>query len=219
MRLLVSGATRTVSRLIADPGSGPDARRYLGHLILPRARNRLQVIESTGLPYACDNGCFRRWEPALFEPMLSQFGPGAEWVTMPDIVGNAHGTLCLWDGYSRLYGDAAGSLRWALVAQNGWGDREWEWALAQADALFVGGDDTFKESRYVADLVAVAKGRGKWVHMGRVNTYRRFAIAHRMGCDSIDGGSFSRWPDTWIPEAIRWVKRLDAEAAQPALFA
>jgi hypothetical protein len=219
MRLLVSGATRTIRRLLSDPRTAGPAREYLGHLILPRAQNRVERILETGLPIACDNGCFKRWEPAAFVRMLADFGAVADWVAMPDWVGNAHATLTLWEGYARVYCDAEASVSWALVAQNGMDDCDWGHFLSQADALFIGGDDRYKESRAVADLAAVAKGRGKLVHMGRVNTLRRFKIAYRMGCDSIDGGSYSRWPDEHIPTALRWLRRLDAQRAQRELFA
>jgi len=218
MRLLVSGATATMNRLLNDPRTAGDARRYLGHLILPRNGNALASIEATGLPYACDNGCFLRWEPNRFGRMLQRFGPGAEWVAMPDVVGSARGTAVLWDGYTSIYDDAEGLINWALVAQNGLDGLDWDFALGMCQALFIGGDDSFKESREAAALAGVAKRRGKWVHMGRVNTFRRFRIAYEMGCDSVDGGSYSNWPDRRIPEAIGWLKRLDSKRCQGELF-
>ena len=53
-----------------------------------------------------------------------------------------------------------------------------------------------------------AKRRGKWVHVGRVNTKRRVEIARAMKADSIDGTACSRWPDTKIPAGLRWVSSL-----------
>jgi hypothetical protein len=45
-------------------------------------------------------------------------------------------------------------------------------------------------------LGAETKRRGKWLHMGRVNSARRFAIAELMGCDSVDGTYLTYGPDT-----------------------
>lgn len=51
--------------------------------------------------------------------------------------------------------------------------------------------------------------------MGRCNTLRRIRHALEIGADSIDGTTFSKWPDKWIPKGLGWVKR---EKRQPVLF-
>jgi hypothetical protein len=211
MRLLVSGATPTIRRLLDDPHYRAAANKYLGHLIVPEAQNRREAIEATGLPWACDNGCFGRFNRRAFEAMLRDFGDMAEWIVMPDIVCNAHGTLTLWYGYLGVYEDGEGTTPWALVAQNGMMDCDWEFFLGQCDALFIGGDDAYKEGREAAALALLARRRGKKVHMGRVNSFRRFQIAHRMGCDTVDGTGFSKFPDTNIVKALDWLERLDRE--------
>lgn len=63
--------------------------------------------------------------------------------------------------------------------------------------------------------MAQAKERGLWVHMGRVNSYRRLRHARRIGCDSVDGGMFSRWSKTYLPLALAW---LATEEPQGMLF-
>jgi hypothetical protein len=39
----------------------------------------------------------------------------------------------------------------------------------------------------VEAIVAEARARNVWVHMGRVNSLRRLAYAASIGCDSVDG--------------------------------
>lgn len=47
----------------------------------------------------------------------------------------------------------------------------------------------------------------------RCNTRKRLRHAFRLGCDSVDGSGFSRWPDERIPAALRWLA--DLHGTQP----
>lgn len=40
--------------------------------------------------------------------------------------------------------------------------------------------------------------------MGRVNSRRRWDYAREIGCDSVDGSSYSKWRDRWLPTALTW---------------
>jgi hypothetical protein len=55
---------------------------------------------------------------------------------------------------------------------------------------------------HAAALVAEAKRRGKYDHMGRVNSARRAAYAASIGCDSIDGTGASKFRDRRLPEYL-----------------
>jgi hypothetical protein len=57
----------------------------------------------------------------------------------------------------------------------------------EADAIFIGGNDPWKDSNAAADIVRTAKILGVWVHVGRVNTPRRFEHFFQLGADSCDG--------------------------------
>ena len=103
----------------------------------------------------------------------------------------------------------------AYVGQNGQGGVPVPWD--DIDAFFIGGDDPWKLGPEAASLAAEAKRRGKWVHMGRVNSGRRWRYAERIGCDSVDG-TFLRWPTTNLPRLRTWINASDqldlfAEAA------
>jgi len=66
-------------------------------------------------------------------------------------------------------------------------------------AVFVGASTRWKLSRSAELLIRMARSRGLWTHVGRVNTMGRLARVEAMGAHSIDGSQFSRWPDRYIP--------------------
>lgn len=73
------------------------------------------------------------------------------------------------------------------------------------DAVFIGGDTAWKLSRHAMDLALQAKARGKWVHMGRVNSWKRYNYARRLGCDSADGTTLAMFPDATLPDVLGWI--------------
>lgn len=70
------------------------------------------------------------------------------------------------------------------------------------------------------ELVREAKRRGKRVHMGRVNSWRRLREAALMGCDTADGTFLGFGPDANLPRLEAWLRQLDeldaAAAAEAA---
>lgn len=89
-------------------------------------------------------------------------------------------------------------------------------ALALAAALVgtIAAAD-WKLSPVAAGLVREAKARSKWVHMGRVNSRRRWSYAEYIGCDSADGTFLAFGPDVNLPRLTAWVSQpgLDFGAA------
>lgn len=73
------------------------------------------------------------------------------------------------------------------------------------DVLFIGGSTEWKLGAAVRGLVAEAKARGKGVHMGRVNSLKRFRYAEAIGCDSVDGTFLTFGPEKNLPELLSWV--------------
>ncbi len=62
----------------------------------------------------------------------------------------------------------------------------------------------WKTEPAAALLVREAKARGKYVHMGRVNSGRRWRYAALLGCDSADGTFVAIAPDTNLRRLARW---------------
>jgi hypothetical protein len=90
----------------------------------------------------------------------------------------------------------------ALALQNGAENMNLPWA--DIDAVFIAGDTAWKLSPAAKDLSDQARQLGKWVHMGRVNTWRRLRYAAGIGCDSSDGTCFTRAPDKNLERISRW---------------
>ena len=199
MIILVSGATRTVRRLRADHAS------TLGELIVPASGN----WPSPGRTWACDNGAFSGFDEAKFVRMMERLRGivGCRFVTAPDVVADSAATLVLFDAWESRIRERGYPV--ALVAQDGLvpGDVPWE----RIDALFIGGSTEWKLSVHARALVENAKRRGKWVHVGRVNTRKRMTRMMSWGVDSIDGTQWSRWADTHLARGLRHVERCLAQ--------
>lgn len=207
MKLLVSGATTTIrSELNARPER---ARRHLGHLLTPHNQNRIAVLLATGLTIDCDNSCFggldlpaltRMLEQVLELPIAQRRRIG--WCAVPDVVADHRATLRQFGRYADLIGWAG--LPLAFVAQDGCEPVAGvPWSAIRC--LFIGGSTKWKLSEMAARLIREAKYRGKWVHIGRVNSFARLNHFDALGADSFDGSQFSMFPQTYIP---RYLARL-----------
>lgn len=174
---------------------------HLGCITTPGQGNRVP----SGAWWCCDNGVFGKGWPG-YDTWLNWLGnkPGDRdrclFATAPDVVGDAWATLARsepWLPVIRELGYPA-----AFVAQDGAEDAGIPWD--DCDTLFVGGSTAWKLSDAAADLVNAARSHGKWVHMGRVNSRRRYELAAEWGCDSVDGTFLAFAPDTLLDELLSW---------------
>lgn len=141
--------------------------------------------------YGADNGCFAaRWkEDAWLRWLEPMDASTCLFAVAPDVYPDAEATL----ERSRHFFDLIREMGFpvALVAQDGAEHLDLPWD--DFDALFIGGEQKpggkgeWKVSDGAAALVRRARLHGKWVHMGRVNSMKRIAIARGMGCNSADG--------------------------------
>lgn len=163
--------------------------------------------------WAADNGCFTNpdLDVSKYLEWLEKLMPYQQtclFATAPDVVGDARKT---WErsrdvlGKIRELGFAA-----ALVAQDGIEDSTIHWD--EFDCLFIGGTTEWKVNAH--SLCREARERGKWVHMGRVNSLRRMLIARFAGCHSTDGTQLAFAPDKKYEQLQKW---LDFIATQPTL--
>jgi hypothetical protein len=206
--------------LYLGTGSEPDVVAMmdagrLGLMLGPGANSRSSYPDHVS--WGADNGCFaNNYNPDRWWSWLTRwarFAPSALFACAPDVVCDAEATRDLstpWLAPIRSLGYPV-----AYVGQNGQSDVPVPWD--DIDAFFIGGDDPWKLGGEAADLASEAKARGKWVHMGRVNSGRRWRYAERIGCDSVDG-TFLRWPTTNLPRLRTWINASDqldlfAEAA------
>jgi hypothetical protein len=164
-----------------------------------------------GVRYWCaDNGCFGSGYPGhekylgWLERNLYRVGNCA-FATAPDVVGDAEATLDLSAPFLpqiRKLGYPA-----ALVAQDGLESLEVPWS--DFDVLFLGGSTGWKLGEHAAALTAKAVSQGKWVHMGRVNSFKRITYAKQIGCTSSDGTYISFGPSKNLPKVLSWLERLE----------
>lgn len=214
----------------------------IGCIETPKQGNR----PVAGAVWCADNGCFGKGYPGdeAWLSWLAARADRADsclFATAPDVVGDAAATLersLPWLPKIRALGFPA-----ALVAQNGLESLAIPWD--SFDALFLGGSPecipcghVFRERRspkrdercpkcgrqltewklgpHASQLAAEAKRRGKWVHMGRVNSLRRLRYADDIGCDSADGTFLAFGPDANLPRVLRWTRDIHE---QPSLLA
>jgi len=175
----------------------------LGYIDTPAQGNR----RPEGVTWCADNGCFGKGYPGD-EKWLAWLTKNAHaaadclFATAPDVVGDAAATLERSTPFLpmiRALGYPA-----ALVAQDGLEDLEVPWE--EFDVLFIGGSTEWKLGPAARDLIREAKDRGKHVHMGRVNSERRYRYAHEIGCDSVDGTFLTFGPDVNLPRLLAWVR-------------
>lgn len=204
---------------VANPVLEPHAgREDLGLIVGPGGGTYSKV--STYGSFGADNGCFSKgdeFDPQEWLAFLDRLPrETCLFATAPDVVGDAAATLersARWLPVIREMGFPA-----ALVAQDGLEDLEVPWD--SFDVLFIGGSDSWKvEGRgkglgpEVVRLIAEAKRRGKWVHVGRVNSAVRFRSCVDAGADSADGTFLAFGPSKNLPRLLSW---LDNQAATPA---
>ena len=162
-----------------------------------------------GVEWCADNGCFSaKWDAAQWWSWLqanADDAPSCIFAVAPDVVADHEATLARskpWLPKIRTLGYPA-----AFVLQDGARDLPWD----DFDALFIGGSTTYKLGPEARAFVQEARWRGKWVHMGRVNSFRRIEYASWIGCDSADGTYLTFGPDANLPKLLAWLERLDSQ--------
>jgi len=180
----------------------------LGYIDTPAQGNR----RPEGVEWCADNGCFGKGYPGD-EKWLGWLEKNAHaaadclFATAPDVVGDAEATLAR----SRPFLPQIRAMGYpaALVAQDGLEDLDIPWN--DFDVLFIGGSTEWKLGPAARHLIKQAKDRGKWVHMGRVNSQRRYKYAHEIGCDSVDGTYLTFGPDINLPKLLSWSRIEDQQ--------
>jgi hypothetical protein len=170
-------------------------------------------VRPKGVRWCADNGCFGKGfqENRWWEWLKANDADGCAFATAPDVVGDAAATLersLPWLSKIRGLGYPA-----AFVAQDGAEHVQIPWG--EFDVLFVGGSTDFKLGAVARRLVHEAKARGLRVHMGRVNSLRRYRYAEAIGCDSADGTFLKFGPAKNLIRMLGWYRDLDN---RPALF-
>lgn len=180
----------------------------IGAIITPHSFSRRRYVLSEFCCWCADNACFSSntsFDGELYIDWLREHRHAAEsclFATAPDVVGDAEATWQRsknWLGLIRTLGYPA-----AYVAQDGIDEKNIRWDMF--DCLFIGGSTEWKLSRHAAKVVALAQLYDKWVHVGRVNSLKRFAQFADMGVDSADGTFVVYGPLVNYAKVEQWVK-------------
>ena len=175
----------------------------VGRLVQPRHYSSMARLVAAGIPWAADNDAFQGFKPGPWLRMLGDLAAnpaGCLFVVAPDVVADAVATMRLFLRYQPVIRDCG--LPVAYVLQDGLEGVGVPWAML--DAVFVGGSTPFKLGDVAHRTIQEAKDRGKWVHMGRVNSQRRMMYAASIGVDSVDGTKYAAFFDRWLKEGATW---------------
>lgn len=183
MKFLIDGNRKHVSELMLKYPS-----LVRGQLLTPLTRfaNREEG------EFAIDNGAFSGFQHKNFAALLAREEPNKArclFVAVPDVVGDGRRTLEIF----KYRHDIIRNWSLALVAQDGMENLEIPWS--EITAIFVGGCDPWKDSKASLDIVRTAKTLGKHIHVGRVNTFKRFDLFAQIGADTCDGSGVAIYSD------------------------
>lgn len=172
----------------------------LGQMIGPNAGNRVEL----GVPTAFDNGCFSaRWSAdRWWSWLLRQPRVDALFAVAPDVVADADATAARFPEWGARI--RAAGFPVAFVGQDGVRSEQVPWD--DLDCWFAGGSTEWKLSAAADALAVEARERGKWTHIGRVNSWRRY-VAKASLYDSCDGTFLAFGPDANLPRLLAWVRR------------
>jgi hypothetical protein len=185
-----------------------DASRW-GWLITPRRPMTRSAKLLQAASWAADNECFSlgdRFDPERYIRFLKRvasLAPTCLFAVAPDVVADAAATLSKFPRWAQAIKKL--DLPVALVAQDGLENLAVPWD--SLDALFIGGSTEWKLGEMARMLVAEARRRGKWVHVGRVNSQVRLRYCIHLGVDSVDGTEWAINPG----RGIRWATQVMAE--------
>lgn len=192
--------------LTGASNTGVLAQRHprIGLMCQPGNSNHLQIDLYPA--WAADNACYGQGERFDLDVYLSWLDtlPRRKclFAVAPDVVGNATATIAR--SLPVLPQIRALKFPAAFVAQDGLERMTVPWDAF--DVFFIGGTTGWKLSPMALMLIWQAKAIGKPVHMGRVNSRKRFITARDMGCDTVDGTYLAYGPDANLPKLLRWLK-------------
>lgn len=195
--------------------TGALADMGVGLLCQPNYRMRPFDQLPDGVSWAADTGIFGK-SPFILDRYFQMLefwmvrSGDCLFATAPDVVADWKATLAR--SMPVIPTIRAMGYPAALVLQDGATPETVPWQ--EIDAVFTGGSTDWKLSEDAYRLVAEAKYRGLWAHMGRVNSLRRLRAADVAGYDSADG-TFLTWaPDKNVERMQRWFDKMQI---QPSL--
>lgn len=165
----------------------------LGQLLTPLTMYR-RCTDIFGI----DNGCYSGFTDRVqrrFKFLLKRewdYRENCLFACVPDKIGCHKTTLKMWNDLNHL----CDGYKKAFVAQDGF-----DFLPPNADALFIGGTNKFKDSVEIEAIVKNALDKNIHVHIGRVNYEDRFKRFHEIGANTCDGSAICRYD--WVIEKLK----------------
>lgn len=150
---------------------------------------------------------------ALFSRLVDEKRHGADFIIVPDIVKGGRRSLGLSAQWLPILRAKAPEIRLLIAVQDGFETgqlgRDALALIRQADGIFVGGGDPWKEQALPV-WAQIRRETGCYLHVGRVNTARRIALCAAALANSFDGKSATMYAKT--------LPMLEQAARQPSLL-
>lgn len=153
-----------------------------------------------GFGFAIDNGAWtsyqrgQRFDGSRFVALLEKLGARADWIVVPDVVGDARASLRLtarWLPRVERYGAPM-----LIAVQDGMSPRDvTAWIEGGCAGVFLGGSTAYKLASAIR-WGAWCADRGVHFHIARVNTARRIRLCQEARASSFDGTSATRYSAT-----------------------
>lgn len=190
--------TGTKTTLSALQGAG--WRLLMSPDTLDRCINKARPYwpDQTPAPFALDNGawgCFQRQQPFdedRFSWALARIGEEADWIVMPDSVGDPQKTMQM---AARWWPELIRYSNPLLAVQDGMTEDDVRPWIARGFGIFLGGSTDWKLET-MKRWGRLARQTGAYFHVGRVNTAKRIKMCGLCGADSFDGTSATRFSKT-----------------------
>lgn len=166
--------------------------------------------------YVLDNGAWadhqagRSFDEDEYERFLAWVATQAvpAWCVLPDVVAGGRTSLALSCRYLNRCLSVAPLV--LIAVQDGLTEADLAPLVGRSVGIFLGGSTEWKLAN-MARWGRFCAERGVHYHVARVNTARRFRMAHAAGAASVDGSSVTRYAVS--------IRRLDLAARQPDLLA
>lgn len=149
--------------------------------------------------YALDNGAYtgyqsgQPWDECAFRALVERHGQGAQFIVAPDIVAGGLASLRLSEAWlPRL--DGIG-VRRLLAVQDGMQPSDVRTLLGPKVGIFIGGSVPWKLATMPTWGMLVAECDA-YLHVGKVNSARRIKLCGKVGADSFDGTSATKYAVT-----------------------
>jgi hypothetical protein len=212
--------TKYLTGVHNEAAAAAAADRPIGLLIQPGTRSYVKHLDRYQ-GFAVDNGCFSPasyvGDDAWLEWVDTLPRDGCLFVVIPDVVCDPVATWARFQALAPLV--RAMGFPVALAAQDGIESMPGLYdMLDAADVVFIGGSTEWKESAAAMAVAAEAKALGKRVHMGRVNSGRRYRLAAAHDIDTVDGTFLAFGPSVNLPRLCSWLDD-NAAATQLAMVA